>query len=354
MRLRSLSWKSLVLCVLVITGKILYAYEIEGLYAAKVALRSQSDQEIRAAQRAAFSKVLIKVSGLSAIVDEAIVKQALRNSGQYLSQFTFLIEDHKQMLQADFDEGKVNDLILRTKKGVWGKHRPQALVWLVVDDGFSKKRHLLTASESKEYGQLINQVAESRGLPVIFPLWDIEDTMSLSINDVWGQFDQTILEASKRYQVDTIILARLRFNPELSEWIGEWRFFVDRQWTFGQKTDIEPDTILQQMMNQYGDQLGSKFAVNLLSEGKQRIHVRISNLQSLESYAHLMEYLNSLTIVESAQLVTIEKGTAEVAMTILGTYGDLVEAAVIDKRLVRLFDPVIKEQLSATDFEWNP
>jgi len=81
-------------------------------------------------------------------------------------------------------------------------------------------------------------------LPIAFPLLDLEDRAVIGITDVWGNFSDIIREASQRYSVDAILVARL--HKENNAWQGRWTIYHDglsRNW---QSAQLELEDLLQE------------------------------------------------------------------------------------------------------------
>ena len=126
---------------------------------------------------------------------------------------------------------------------VWGPERPLTLLWVAVDDGVGG-RALLGANETTELGapttpqmtallttvrEEIVAAADERGLPIAWPLLDLEDLNAVTFTDVWGGFEDRIVAASTRYRADAVLIGRVR--PGLAGNEVEWLFVhgVERQ-----------------------------------------------------------------------------------------------------------------------------
>jgi len=87
--------------------------------------------------------------------------------------------------------------------------------------------------ESSEYLTMLDQGASARGVSLLFPLFDLEDTSGISTSDVWAGFKEPVLEASHRYQADVILTGRLiKTLPTL--WEAQWLVYIGDQemrWT---------------------------------------------------------------------------------------------------------------------------
>ncbi|NIN35788.1 MAG: DUF2066 domain-containing protein, partial [Gammaproteobacteria bacterium] len=51
--------------------------------------------------------------------------------------------------------------------------------------------------------------ARSRGIVLIYPLFDLLDSSNLRVSDIWGGFDYPVLNASNRYYPDLVLTARV-------------------------------------------------------------------------------------------------------------------------------------------------
>ena len=82
--------------------------------------------------------------------------------------------------------------------------------------------------------------AERRGLPLAFPLLDTEDLARVTFPDIWGGFDELVLDASQRYEASSVLIGRVRpesaernrwtyhFSGEQHAWTGEPELVVNR------------------------------------------------------------------------------------------------------------------------------
>ena len=110
---------------------------------------------------------------------------------------------------------------------VWGSNRPNVLLWIALGDGH--RRELLGETGADEFNIELKRQAQLRGLPVYYPLWDLEDTASLSLAEIWGSFLDRIDRASSRYQPDTILTARLQ-QESSGLWSANWNVNLEGRW----------------------------------------------------------------------------------------------------------------------------
>src|SRR5690606_12687559 len=113
----------------------------------------------------------------------------------------------------------------------WGADRPLTLVWIAVDWGQGEREIVASddldraAAEARSIDrnrllrERIQDVALERGLPIAFPLLDAEELELVSFSDIWGGFNDRLLEASRRYGADSILVGRVRADTaERNRW----------------------------------------------------------------------------------------------------------------------------------------
>lgn len=287
------------------------ADEVAGLYEAEVEVASQ-DKELRnAAVRTALEEVLVRVSGRSAVVstpDLPSIQAALETSTRFAQQFRYRalpVEGDpipgqssqlppKQVLWVRFDELVVNKLLRSNGLPVWGRTRPVTLVWLVVDN--RGRRNLIGNSSRHEASNLLRQHAKRRGLPLRLPLLDLADRSSVRVTDVWGNFEDTILRASSRYQPEAILVGRV-FQSYTGLWNARWTLYLE-----GRRHDWEVQgaalsDVVHPGIDQAAESLALRFAQVLNGDASGSVLVQVKGINGLAGYNRAIKYLGSLAPV---------------------------------------------------------
>jgi len=81
---------------------------------------------------------------------------------------------------------------------------------------------------SPELREALMKGAEDRGLPLLFPLMDLEDQAQLSAKALWSGDQEAIRRASLRYSPEVILVGRLKRLPT-EEWRGSWSLLLAQQ-----------------------------------------------------------------------------------------------------------------------------
>ena len=254
--------QALLLSMLVLTGiPTAWAVEVATLYTAQVALDEEQDDPRSEAYKAALGEVLLRVSGTQLSSDPEMIELLFPSPASYVVQFRPGEDD---TLWVSFDGEAIEQVLRQSGQTVWGSERPLTLIWLAVDWG-QGDREIIAAGDpdqSRDSGRSIDRdrqlrqrvmdMAERRGLPVLFPLLDTEDQRNVTFSDIWGGFDEQLLVASERYEVDSVLVGRIR--PDSNQ-RNRWNYYFaddERVWSG------EPEMVLGLV----ADKLADEFAIS--------------------------------------------------------------------------------------------
>lgn len=300
--LKTVKFALLCICTLGLTAA--WAVEMPTLYTAEVAFDQEADDPRLDAYEAALREVLTRVSGSELTNDAELVEELFPNPSAYVVRFRKGAAD---TMAVTFDGEAIENTLRRAGQTVWGSDRPLTLVWLAVDWG-QGQREIIAADDadvSDDTGRSIDRnrmlrerildVAARRGLPVVFPLLDSTDLQNVSFSDIWGGFDEDLLEASKRYEVQSVLIGRIR--PESSQ-RNRWDYHFgaeNRAWSG------EPEGVL----NQVAELLAQEFAIS--SDSPIRVvQLTVSGIVSVEHYGEVQKMLADTNIIDRFAVTRVE------------------------------------------------
>ncbi len=349
----------LLLCAILFAGvfQSSVAAVIENLYQARVEVADQSQRAQQRALTDALKQVLIKVSGDRAILQSDDIKRHIKNANSFLHSYQFDFEQDTTFYQAQFNPQRIETAIRASDFPVWGKRRPDSLIWLAIEDQPAKQRRLVSEADLT-IRESIDQVAEQRGIAVALPILDLTDIQQVSVYDVWGSYVQNIMLVSDRYQVDYVMSARIYFHSsdplatsadELDEsmaqtapvvketdvWIAQWLVMHRGQLVSGMVSGDTVDSVIQQITHLLADKQAKDYAVdvNSLSADDRRAQIVVDNVSSIQSYQSLSDFLSSLTVIMKATLVEMQGSQVRFDLELLGDQQDVVEALRLDDRI---------------------
>lgn len=313
------------------------AVEMASLYTAQVPLDPEVGDPRAVAYEQALKQVLVRVSGSEVSADQEMFELLFPNPAAYVVQFRPGPED---TLFVSFDGDALESMLRRSGRMVWGSERPLTLVWLAVDWGMGE-REIIAADDPEDIGdearsvdlnrllrERVLEVAERRGLPIVFPLLDTEDLQNVAFSDIWGGFDEQLLEASKRYEADSVLVGRIR--PESSQF-NDWSYYFageERNWSG------EPEEVLSLI----GDLLAAEFAIGG-NAPLETFVVNIYGIDSVGAYGSVQHTLAQLNLIEDISVSSVEGDRISYSITIRGDadrlsralrFSGLIEQEVID------------------------
>jgi hypothetical protein len=340
-KISSLPVKRLVVFMLLIMPlDVVYPVLVDDLYIAEVLVANESPRQLRNGARAGLIQVLVRVSGSLKVEESSLVRSSLRNPAAYYYQYSYESTDqtlllgenevNAKILRLHFEPSAIARLLRDANLPIWGSNRPSVLLWVVVNEGQS--RRILGETDSSEVVAVLVDQARLRGLPVTFPILDIEDASQISTAEVWGAFLERIDGASDRYSPDSVLTARIQSGPG-ERWSGHWSFRAADAWESLESAGYSADVLIRSMINQLADELAGRFA---LGASRSRIRLKIENVEGVSQYAAVSRYLEELTPVVSSSIVALDIDIAEFELETEGQYLQLIEIIKLDERLLLL------------------
>ncbi|MEO2172857.1 MAG: DUF2066 domain-containing protein [bacterium] len=326
---------------------------VEDLYMAEVYVMSQDDAQLKSGAQAALLQVLIRVSGTQDVQDNRLVTNALRNPSDYYYQYSYQASDREfqiggqqvpaRILRLRFEPSAIGKLLRDADYPVWGSNRPSVLLWLAVSD--EQGRRLISESDSSEVLSAVEVSAEQRGLPLLFPLLDLEDEAQLSTAEVWGSFLGRIDTASSRYKPDCVLTGRVR-KSDTGQWTANWNYRIDNQWSSYSNIAYNADDLVAEIVNSLADSLARRYAID---SSRGTVEIRIDRVDNLADYAAVSKYLQSLAPVLDSYLVEVRDSQVLFQLSTEGQTRQLIEIIELDNKMLLLGTT---DQMTKLQYQW--
>jgi hypothetical protein len=323
-------WPVLLVCLLWIAPAVSTA-AAGSLFESEVVVSSQSPAERGSALRAALAEVLVRVAGRNNVLDTDPARALLEDPGKLVQQYRYYTRPGSEppvlVMWVQFDEASIRQGLQQQGVSYWGQERPDTLVWLAVED--RGRRYVVAADDDSDVRQQVELAARQRGVPIVFPLMDLEDQSRARFTDIWGGFFDNVLLASERYNPQAILIGRLNRSAS-GGWSSRWHLQVGGKpaaWT-----DSRNDLALlsQQGIDTAADILASQFAVSSGGAGdSSSVTIKVSGVNSLADYARINAYLEALTSVTHLQLKQVNGPTLQYSLQLNGSLQDLTRTVSI-------------------------
>jgi len=302
------------------------------LFESEVVVSSQSPAERGSALHSALSEVLVRVAGRNNVLDTEPARTLLADPGKLVQQYRYYTRPDSQppvlLLWVRFDEASIRQGLQQQGVSYWGQERPDTLVWLAVED--RGRRYVAAADDDTDVHRQIELAARQRGVPIVFPLMDLEDQSRARFTDIWGGFFDNVLQASVRYRPQAVLIGRLNRSAS-GGWSSRWNLQVgaeSRAWT-DSRNDLAQ--LSQQGIDTAADILAGQFAVAGGGTGgsSNSVTIEVRGVDSLADYARIDAYLETLTSVADMQLTQVSGSTLQYSLRLNGSLQDLTRTVSI-------------------------
>ncbi len=301
------------------------AFAALSLYEAEVEVLDQTRAVRLKAMRQALEEVLVRVSGYSLVVTEPAVTAVLGNAGRYVQQYHYRPlerqgeavaaaeeggEQAQFQLWLRFDPAAIKQLLQGAGLAVWGGERPRTLIWLAIEEG--GKRQLVAANDDGAAREVLEQAARRRALPMLLPLLDLTDRKAVRVGDVWGEFHDSVKDASARYQPGALLIGRLH-PASGGNWRARWTLYQGDETFRWERKGADVQAVLASGIEGAADNLSLLYAERYES-GAASARLRFEGVTSFSEFQRLLDYLGKLNGVAAIQVLTIEDDVVELQL----------------------------------------
>jgi len=285
------------------------ALPVENLYEAEVAVSDQSPQQQEAGIATALTKVLAKVSGRREIPAGPALGEVLKDAAHAVRQYGYERPEGAAaeglLLRVRFEPSLVDERVRRLGLPLWGGNRPGVLVWIALNPGGGPQLWQPELEPALREG--LERAAFERGIPLLFPLLDLEDQARLSVQGLWAGQAEAILAASARYAPEAVLVGRLRRLPD-EQWLGGWSLLLSQQTESWESPPKEAAAQGYEAVQGAADRLAARLAPAGGGAGAASVRVLLSirGIASVADYARLRGLLGGLNSVAGSTVRRVE------------------------------------------------
>jgi hypothetical protein len=318
------------------------ANPVENLYVESVPVADQQTIARNEAASIGMAPVLIRVSGSSAVLLNSDIQEAIKKASRYLSKFSYQetplqpvesSEGEEQLpysLELQFRKPAILDLLRASNEPIWAENRPATLVWLVIDD--IAGRRLPTDDDETELKQIVETRAARRGLPLVWPVYDLQEQATVSVDSLWAADAKAIGLASQRYDSSVTLLGRLLGTSD-GKWRVAWEYNFNGEFTYSDSECEILDDCIAGPIDAVAELLSSRYALVSTDQGNVA-KVKVAGVSSFEDYGTLLFYFKDLIAVSDVAMNSIKGDVFEFTLDLTANRERLVELISLNKRLV--------------------
>lgn len=306
------------------------AMAAQALFEAELPVSSQGRAVRTEAFRQALSEVLVRVTGEQSVPGSEAAKPLLESPERLVQQYRYFTEQDGPspalMLWVRFDGDAIRRALRQQGQSWWGGERPDMLVWLAVED--HGRRYIVSSDGISDVHAQISRAAKQRGVPILFPLMDLEDQSRVRHSDLWGGYFDKVMAASERYRPPAVLIGRLNRSPS-GGWTSRWRLDMAGQVNEWNDTHQELDALSRRGIEDVADLLASRFAVGGNGGAGHAVIITVTDVETLAAYARINRYLETLTQVNRLQVTQVTPDAVSYALQLNGNLQDLTRIVSI-------------------------
>jgi hypothetical protein len=353
-----------VLCLCLLSFNA-FAVNVSDLYRISVAVDDQSEESRQLGVQWAFQQLLIKVSGYQEVLENPALVEASQNALRYLQGFSYHQDsvDDQIYLRAWFSKALIIPLMRRAEAPIWGENRPLLLNWLAVKSSskgsdavifesnvnaaagsvVDNNGRLLISEQSPEWTTRLGRAFSERGLPILWPMNDLEDQSALPLNQLWWLITDPIVKASERYHADAILAGKLNQSTE-----GIWQYEGillrgDKRLSISTEGDT-PLSALTNVSTKVGRFFADQFAIKSdPMNGRSGIRVLVKKVKNFSDYSKVIAYLQSISGVRLVEVAQVDGDNLQLYLNLEGDWNKVQRIIRLDNKLSSLQDK---------EFEW--
>lgn len=262
------------------------------LYEVQIPFQSSAEANTAQAFSEGFQILLTRLTANPKISDLEQTKKA--SVKDYLQQYKTSLTPQGKMLVLSFNEQAIDNFLKTLDQPLWMTDRPVTLMWVVLDN-----KTLLSSSAPHETMQTIESIMNEYALPVLFPIYDLEDINKVTVADITANNFSAIKIASHRYRSDVVLVGHIDATKNSLE--AQWSLYMENtapiDWTV--KANTMPD-VLRQSILQLLPNLSTYFKENtVLDSGK--IALDVENIHDLQDYTEALKHLKNIRSIASIE-----------------------------------------------------
>ena len=318
------------------------AVVVDALFSIEMPVADQTTSVRLEAFGEAFKLVVIKVSGSDDALKSPAFSRPMQSSARYVKQFRYInqkdegsegFDSGQLLLRIDFNQQLVEGLLRENKFPVWGRERPGSL--LVVSYDVNETIRLVSGETTPDIIELFDKAAVKLGVPVLFPLMDLEDIALVKIGDIVSRQYDSINILANRYEPDALVIGQI-VGRSGKGWHGDWEVRFAEQVFKWEYKGSSRQQVVDQAIKHLARVLALEYALEDYRRVDQTLLMSVSSMPDFNQLISVQRYLESLSVVDSARVALVSNDMVTFKLKLRNDAEDL-------QRLIELGD--VLEQL---------
>lgn len=286
-----------------------FSGEVADLYQSHFPVSDQSEQQRQLVAPEILRQTILKVVGDRSSLDIADLSPILAQTESLIQQYQYrrinkisddLTKPDELELLLTFDQSGLDRLLADNRLPIWGKNRPDVLVWMAIND----QQHETILADDQTNAAIksaLDSAVEMRGLPILLPVMDLNDQRLVSFAEIVAGQSDMIIQASQRYAAQVILMASVTISADRQTRIS-WLSIINGE-TDNWQSRGDVNFAIRSGIDELSDRLARRFTqVVAANASGQEYELHISNVRDYADYARLVHYLNDLQYVSHVEV----------------------------------------------------
>ena len=262
--------------------------------------RSQRVRAVTVTQ--AFEQVIRSRTGSTGVLAEPL-EGLLANSAQFVDNYAYSTTDEGlTQLDIRFQEQKLRQAVMAAQIPYWPDQRPKTLVLLAQVTTTHRAPHYVADADEALLASMA-AAFDQYDLTMITPIWDLDDRLIASPQQIWEQDRERAVEMADKYGASCVLMGAAYFDSRARYRIN-WTLDCAGELVRRQLGALDVEGAANQGRNLVVGQLVAQQAVDL-SGSVQSLLVEVAGLETYSSVVLLRNYLDELLQVQSYNIQSI-------------------------------------------------
>ena len=267
-----------------------------------------------------FNKMVYRLSGSDSpsniwkIINSGVSRKDL------IISYSIKNIDDLSYLQVNFDQSLIIKAFNNLSIPVVGYSRPVVFFLIEIDSGSEAPYFLSSAISTRRVDNILkdnmNKLSQNRGIFLELPIFDLEDTKTLSSMSVFNSPNEYI---SSKYNYDNLIQIKITNSG-----LGEWVISGDINKSFiGNNFYQDLEEVFSQFLIKLIDQNLNDLAI--VTSKNSELYISLEGISSFDSYTESRQYLERFIGIKTLEIVSFKDNIITYKAKIVGDEAKLAK-----------------------------
>ena len=303
---------------LIIFSNLSFGKEFSELFTIYEPIKNSSN--IEKSINISFNKMVYRLSGSDSpsniwkIINSGVSRKDL------IISYSIKNIDDLSYLQVNFDQSLIIKTFNNLSIPVVGYSRPVVFFLIEIDSGSEAPYFLSSAISPRRVDNILkdnmNKLSQDRGIFLELPIFDLEDTKTLSSMSVFNSPNEYI---SSKYNYDNLIQIKITNSG-----LGEWILSGDINKSFiGNNFYQDLEEVFSQFLTKLIDQNLNDLAI--VTSKNSELYISLQGISSFNSYIESRQYLERFIGIKTLEIVSFKDNIITYKAKIVGDEAKLAK-----------------------------